>query len=194
MCCKCMENCSTIARKTPPGAVRQHPAERKGGRWRIDSKKAILRLMKIRSLALLLTLLLIPSLPAFSADQSPRSADESETSTLSFRESYDQGYFDARSMHDSRKWGTLGFGGGLFLNVLGGGLVAAIASMDTVTPSYIPDNVERMDYLRGYEERAQKINTTKALIGASIGVGVSSVLYVVVYAAIYAAAFSQLTF
>ena len=144
--------------------------------------------MKKSIIALFIVFLFVSALSAYSADEGNAETSTSEENALDYQESYEQGFFDARSTYDGGNWGWYGFGGGLLLNLVGAGIIVAVASMETINPKHIPDNVERMAYIQGYEEQAQKINLNKSLIGAAVGLGASVVVYVVLYAAVYAAA------
>ena len=95
--------------------------------------------MKKSIIALFIVFLFVSALSAYSADEGNAETSTSEENALDYQESYEQGFFDARSTYDGGNWGWYGFGGGLLLNLVGAGIIVAVASMETINPKHIPD-------------------------------------------------------
>jgi hypothetical protein len=125
---------------------------------------------------IIITLLLFGNITTLFAD----SADKKTPS-----ESYNQGMMDAKMMNSGTGWLWGGIGSGFFFGLLGTGVVWGISAASSPEPDFIPENVEHINYMMGYEKEAKKINSRKALTGGLIGTGISAVLLITLYAVSY---------
>ena len=90
-------------------------------------------------------------------------------------ESRVQGENDAAYQHSSAGWFLAGFGSGIFLGLIGTGVIAGAAAMTKPQPSRIPPKVIKSCYINGYSRKAKNKNALSALGGGLLG---TIVLYV----------------
>ena len=110
----------------------------------------------------LIVLLLVPA--GLFAETGKEKSDE----TLSANESYNMGAADAREDHSAAGWAVAGVVSGGLFSLLGAGITVGIAAATSPDPEYLPDNVDLLNYQRGYEKAARKKNVAAALISGSI--------------------------
>lgn len=131
---------------------------------------------KITILTISVTLI-FAGLPLFATT----TATESKEGTiLSSNESYAQGVMDAERDVDAPG----GFFWGFMFGIVGvGGTVLWAAFTDT-TPMILPENVDTVYYLMGYEKTARNIRMRSALIGSGIGALIGGAIVYLAYFAL----------
>jgi hypothetical protein len=96
--------------------------------------------------------------------------------TLNYHESYLRGWEDARMNHKG-KWFDGAFASSIFFGAASTMAITLCASK--TEPSLIPPNCNPEAYLRGYGNKAQKINRSNAIVGGVCGTVTNAVLLLI---------------